>query len=193
MCTHERPQPITLAIMAPLRPLPAKTALPPKSSLKRKEGSTPTSKSSETLFATSKKDKRRIKHAQLMSKVTKSKDTKQRRRRPNKKLVTTLDSLADALPDDLEDSNQSNDAAGSSAADQVNIIRRKSLKSKPGAMKRRQKLDNDERDRFAKNLAQMATPQTGVQAISSADKLKALRGFISQTLEKRQEVVGAGG
>lgn len=179
--------------MAPLRPLPAKNALPSKSSLRKKEGSTATSNSSESLFATTKKDKRRIKHAQLISKVTKSKDTKQRRRRPSKKLVTTLDSLADALPDDLEDSNQSTDPAGTTAADQVNVIRRKSLKSKPGAMKRRQKLDNDERDRFGKNLAQMAAPQPGAQAISSADKMKALRGFISQTLEKRSEVVGAGG
>lgn len=178
--------------MAPLRPLPGKTTLPTKSILKRKEGTAATSKNSESLFATSKKDKRRIKHAQLISKVTKSKDTKTRRRRPNKKLVTTLDSLADALPDDVEDSRQTSDAAGTAAADQVNIIRRKSLKSKPGAMKRRQKLDNDERDRFAKNLAQMAAPQSGTQTMSSADKLKALRGFISQTLEKRPEVPAAG-
>lgn len=184
---------VFLPKMAPLRPLPAKNALPSKSSLRKKEGSTATSNSSESLFATTKKDKRRIKHAQLISKVTKSKDTKQRRRRPSKKLVTTLDSLADALPDDLEDLNQSTDPAGSNAADQVNVIRRKSLKSKPGAMKRRQKLDNDERDRFGKNLAQMAALQPGAQAISSADKMKALRGFISQTLEKRSEVVGAGG
>lgn len=177
--------------MAPLRPLPGKTAIPTKSILKRNDGTVSTKKS-ESLFATSKKDKRRIKHAQLITKVTKSKDTKSRRRRPNKKLVTTLDSLADALPDDFEDSAPSTNAAGLAAADQVNIIRRKSLKSKPGAMKRRQKLDNDERDRFAKNLAQMAAPQPGAQSMSSADKLKALRGFISQTLEKRPEVPAGG-
>ena len=55
---------------------------------------------SESLFAASKKDKRRIKHAQLMSKVTKARTRNPRRRRPTKKLVTTLDALADALPDE---------------------------------------------------------------------------------------------
>lgn len=180
--------------MAPLRPLPAKDAQPTKSNLKRKIAAPPSSKSSESLFATSKKDKRRIKHAQLISKVTKPGTTKQRRRRPNKKLVTTLDSLADALPDDLEESDPTDaTAAGNTAADQVNVIRRKSLKSKPGAMKRRQKLDNDERDRFAKNMAQMNVASGTGSAVSSADKFKALRGFIAQTLEKRPGVVGAGG
>jgi len=73
------------------------------------------------------------------------------------------------------------------------------MKSRPGAMKRKQKLDNNERDRFAKNLAQMAVPNTGsgsgagAGAATSAEKLRALRGFISQTLEKRPEVAGVSG
>jgi len=179
--------------MAPLRPLPGKAAQPAKSILKQKNGSRATVSGSEALFATNKKDKRRIKHAHLMSKVSKSSTTKPLRRRPNKKLVTTLDSLADALPDDVEGSGSEKEAAGSSAADQVNIIRRKSMKSRPGAMKRKQKLDNNERDRFAKNLAQMAVPTSGSGAATSAEKLRALRGFISQTLEKRPEVAGVSG
>ncbi|KAK5943622.1 hypothetical protein PMZ80_004630 [Knufia obscura] len=179
--------------MAPLRPLPGRSAQPPKSILKQKEGSRSAVAKPDSLFATNKKDKQRIKHAQLMSKVTKSSTSKPRRRRPNKKLVTTLDSLADALPDDLEGSGSDKEAAGSTAADQVNIIRRKSMKSRPGAMKRKQKLDNNERDRFAKNLAQMAAPGATSGPTSSAEKLKALRGFISQTLEKRPEVAGVSG
>lgn len=178
--------------MAPLRPLPGESARPTKSILKGKDGPT---KDQTSLLATNKKDKRRIKHAQLMSKVTKSSTPKPRRRRPNKKLVTTLDALADALPEDTDDISGSNDeTAGTAAADQVNIIRRKSMKSRPGAMKRKQKLDNSERDRFAKNLAQMATPGAGgAGPASTAERLRALRGFISQTLETRPEVAAAKG
>lgn len=104
-----------------------------------------------------------------------------------------MDALADALPDEADDSASANEAAGSQPADQINVIRRKSMKSRPGAMKRKQKLDNSERDRFARNLAQMAAPATTVGSASSAEKLRALRGFISQTLEKRQDIAGAKG
>ena len=175
--------------MAPLRPLPDRDSTPRKSILKSNR---PVAKAvqPESLFATSKKDKRRIKHAQLISKVTKTSTTKSRRRRPSKKLVTTLDALADALPDEVDDSASANETAGSQPADQVNVIRRKSMKSRPGAMKRKQKLDNSERDRFAQNLAQMAAPAATVGSASSAEKLRALRGFISQTLEKRQDIAG---
>lgn len=178
--------------MAPLRPLPDRNTAPSKSILKTNR---PVTKSvqSEPLFANSKKDKRRIKHAQLISKVTKTDTTKQRRRRPSKKLVTTLDALADALPDDVDDSTSANEAAGTLPADQINVIRRKSMKSRPGALKRKQKLDNSERDRFARNLAQMAVPASSTASASSADKLRALRGFISQTLEKRTDVAEAKG
>lgn len=179
--------------MTPLRPLPSKSAQPTKSILKRKDGINSAVTKSDPLFATSKKDRRRIKHAHLMSKVTKPSSAKARRRRPNKKLVTTLNSLAEALPDsEGPDGVQERgaNAAGVKTSDQVNIIQRKSMKSRPGAMKRKQKLDNSERDRFAKNLAQIsASNSTGTTA---ADKLRALRGFIAETLEKRPEVVAAG-
>lgn len=179
--------------MAPLRPLPGKSAQPNKSILKRKVGSTADTNKADALFATSKKDKRRLKHAQLMSKVTKSSSSKARRRRPNKKLVTTLDSLADALPDtvDTDGTGKSKASpAGAKALEQVNVIQRKSMKSRPGAMKRKQKLDNDERERFAKNMAQMSG--FGSVGTTSSEKLKALRGFIAETLEKRPEVAAAG-
>lgn len=178
--------------MAPLRPLPGNTELPTKSILKKRDGKTPIPKASDSLFASSKEDKRRIKHAQFIAKVKKTQSSKPRRRRPSKKLATTLSSLADALPEDVEDTERQTRATDASAMSQINIIRRKSLKSKPGALKRRQKLDNHERERFGKNLAQLATSQPVAQSMSPAEKLRALRGFISQTLEKKPEVASVG-
>ena len=177
-----------------------------KSILKKtsNEYASTTSAKSESLFPSSKKDKRRIKHAQLVHKVTKSAERKPKRRRPNKKLVTTLDALADALPDG-ETTNGA--GTGDRPQDQVNIIKRKSMKSRPGAMKRRENLDRGERDRFAKNMAQLAAPKsvsaptkepiqqdgshlaTKSPAIpSTSERWAALRGFISQTLETKPEL-----
>jgi hypothetical protein len=159
---------------------------------------------SESLFPSSKKDKRRIKHAQLVNKVTKSAKRNPRRRRPNKQLVTTLDALADALPDD--GNAAAGAVAGERSQDQVNIIKRKSMKSRPGAMKRRENLDKGERDRFAKNMAQLAAPKSDPEASqqenpqdgdsrsktaaisSTSERWAALRGFISQTLETKPEL-----
>lgn len=167
------------------------SATPRKSILKN--SSEPKKLQPESLFPTTKQDKRLIKHAQLMSKVAKSAAPKPRRRRPNKKLVTTLDALADALPDD--ETADTTGPSGSRPEDQVNVIKRKSVKSKPGAMKRREALDKTERDRFAKNLAQMAgksndnatSSQTALPP-KTEDRWKALRGFIAQTMEKKPEI-----
>ncbi len=130
-----------------------------------------------------------------MSKVSKPRSSKLRRRRPNKKLVTTLDSLASALPED--ESQTQGGPAGEDFGDQVNIIRRKSMKSRPGAMKRREKIDQGERERFAKNMAQMSVstrpPDQGTIGQSNgtantSQRWAALRGFISQTLEQKPEM-----
>lgn len=171
---------------------------PVKSILKKPSGSAISLPDGpDDFFRTSKKDKRHIKHSQLLSKISKH-EAKPRRRRPNKKLVATLDSLADALPDG-DDGNSPDNIAGERLDQQVNVIKRKSLKSKPGALKRRQKLDNEERARFAKNMAQMATtttssPQTqsakGSTSSQTPSRWAALRGFISQTLEKRPYMQG---
>jgi len=130
-----------------------------------------------------------------MNKVTKSSTKAPKRRRPNKKLVTTLDALADALPD--EDDAPTSATTEEKPTDQVNIIKRKSMKSRPGAMKRRERLDKGERDRFAKNMAQMAVTQSTGPAARTTDtkptsssfseRMAALRGFISQTLEQKPE------
>ncbi len=189
--------------MAPIQPAAHRTSKPVKSILKTTsstlQGAYPVRSESESLFAANKKDKRRIKHSQLMSKVTKAQTRKPKRRRPTKKLLTTLDGLADALPDD--DGEDGDVLAGDRPEQQVNIIKRKSEKSRPGALKRKQKLDNEERARFARNMAQMAaaTPLAETNsnsnakspdsntAATSTQKWAALRGFISQTLEKKAD------
>ncbi|OCT46783.1 hypothetical protein CLCR_02107 [Cladophialophora carrionii] len=199
--------------MAPLRQPSSRNAQPTKSILKNPPNhSLPNAAAtSGSLFPSSKKDKRWIKHAQLIHKVTKSSERKPKRRRPNKKLVTTLDALADALPhseetgDDLTETKIA--TAGERPQDQVNIIKRKSIKSRPGAMKRRENVDRGERDRFAKNMAQLATASSGSAAVgkgdmeddgnasskpvaipSTSERWAALRGFISQTLETKPEL-----
>lgn len=137
-------------------------------------------------FRTSKKDKRQIKHATLMSKIAKSSGKTSKRRRASKKLVTNLESLADALPEAAEEAHD--------AASQVNVIKQNTLRHKPGAMKRREKLERVERDRFARNMAQMSSLQAPaiddqVEASSesnpTANRWSALRSFISQTMEQQ--------
>lgn len=135
-------------------------------------------------FRTSKKDKRQIKHATLMSKIAKSSKT-QKKRRPSKKLVANLESLADALPDAADEAHD--------AASQANVIKQKTLRHKPGALKRREKLEKVERDRFARNMAQMSGLQTqaadsaevSAESNPTANRWSALRSFISQTMEQQ--------
>jgi hypothetical protein len=175
-------------------PKPLKSALKKSSSHLVKSSTLGSS-----LFPSTKRDKQQIKHAALMSKITKPSSNKVRRRRPNKKLVATLDSLAGALPDE-DTPGQGSSTAGAEAKDQVNIIRRKSMKSRPGAMKRREKIDLGERERFARNMAQMAastaasnseasiTGQSKGPVAATSQRWAALRGFIAQTLEQKPEL-----
>ncbi|KXG54218.1 uncharacterized protein PGRI_073620 [Penicillium griseofulvum] len=135
-------------------------------------------------FRTTKRDKRQIKHAALVSKIEKNSQKTPKRRRASKKLVANLESLADALPE----AEESNDAAS-----QVNVIKQKTLKHKPGAMKRREKLEKLERDRFNKNLTEMsnitsapaANGEASTQSNPTAGRWSALRNFISQTMEQQ--------
>lgn len=81
-------------------------------------------------------------------------------------------------------------------------IRHRSLKSRPGAMKRKEKLERMERDRFGRNLAQLTAGSgkndvgkmavegaeaMGLEANPTASRWAALRGFISQTMEQKEE------
>lgn len=118
-----------------------------------------------------------------------SKSTK--RRRPSKKLATTLDSLADALPE-LEEAD----------AVQQGKIRHNSLKSKRGALKRKERVVKGEMERFGVSMAQL-TAQDGAKTAAvkdddegmvgadktappaaTANRWAALRGYISSTMEQ---------
>lgn len=120
-----------------------------------------------------------------MSKIEKNSQKTPKRRRASKKLVTNLESLADALPE----AEESNDAAS-----QVNVIKQKTLRHKPGALKRREKLEKLERDRFNKNLVEMSNitsapaannGETSNESNPTAGRWSALRNFISQTMEQQ--------
>jgi Ribosome biogenesis protein SLX9 len=116
--------------------------------------------------------------------------------------VANLESLANALPDDGDPATAVDAGArsrGTTLREQanVNVIQRKSIKSRPGAMKRREKVDNEERERFAKNLAEMSGKKMEGRGEDSAklengrvahDRWAALRGFIAQTMEQRPEL-----
>ncbi|KAH9902033.1 ribosome biogenesis protein SLX9-domain-containing protein [Xylariomycetidae sp. FL2044] len=117
-------------------------------------------------FINSKKDKRLVKHSSFVSRIEKKHiDTKKplKRRRPSKKLVTNLDSLAKALPDLLE---------GEGADKRLKQlregkIRHESLKSKPGALKKKEKLVKGEVKRFGQVLA--ALNAVGAANTTTAD------------------------
>lgn len=157
---------------------------------------------SEPTFLSTKKDKRVIKHSAFVNRIEKVQKKSLKRRRPNKKLVTNLESLADALPG-LEGLEEKGNGEGK--------IKQKTVRTRPGAMKRREKAEKLERERFDMNMAQLmgttsqerlsAMPdlgetvslgQTDRDAASSKttttqSRWAALRGFIAQTMEQKEE------
>ena len=93
-------------------------------------------------------------------------------------------------------------------------MKHKSLKSRPGAGKKKEKLVAMERERFARNLAAMASGSGSRDAAldggmvvegkgegeegdgtkgRSAERWAAIRGFICQTMERRPEGEGVAG
>ncbi|KAK6587349.1 hypothetical protein PZA11_000639 [Diplocarpon coronariae] len=108
-------------------------------------------------FANTKKDKRIIKTSSFLNRIEKAHKRPLKRRRPNKKLVTTLESLADALPD-VEDSLQDKERGEGK-------MKMLSMKSKPGARKRKEKLERLERERFSKNMAVIIASGRGEAAV----------------------------
>ncbi|KAK3990380.1 ribosome biogenesis protein SLX9-domain-containing protein [Cladorrhinum sp. PSN332] len=165
-------------------------------------------------FINSKRDKRTIKHSAFVSKInstttSSSRISKTPRRRPSKKLVTTLDSLTDAL-DDIKQEIAQEEAD----KPEEGKIRHKSLKSRPGALKRKEKVVRGEMERFGRNLAQLAafaeslTQEEGQQQVQQQQQQKpettaaaaaataptssrwaALRGFITSTMEQNPAFV----
>lgn len=163
-------------------------------------------------FISSKKDKRLVKHSSFVSRIEKANSTKSlKRRRPSKKLVTDLDSLKKALPDLPDDGDLQELKEGK--------MRLKSLRNRPGALKRKEKLVQSEVERFQGSLARLnaisattqgAGPQaygggessseirpetdaTGLRgqqhANATGGRWAALRGFISATMEQNPAFV----
>ncbi len=142
-------------------------------------------------FLNTKKDKRTIKHSAFVNRIEKTNKKVLKRRRPSKKLVTTLESLADALPDISAGGEQQVETGNAK-------IKHRSMKTRPGATKRREKLEKMERERFGKNMAQLTSSVSAAEpvavgsspaSVSTASKWAALREFISQTMEQKPEFV----
>lgn len=132
----------------------------------------------------SKRDKRAIKHSALVARIEKPGAQSRKRRRPHQRLIANLESLADALPEPA--------AAGEFETSIGNAKpRHRSVKSGPGSMKKQEKLVQMEKERFNKNMAQMAAGHDAAtaeaSAASSGHRLRwaAVRQFIQQTAQQR--------
>ncbi|KAL8708904.1 MAG: hypothetical protein Q9220_006236 [cf. Caloplaca sp. 1 TL-2023] len=148
----------------------------------------PTTPKAHGSFGSTKKDKRIIRHSALISRIEKSKPQFKKPRRPSKKLVTNLESLAHALPD----------IPASTTETPIAKIRHRSLKSQPGAMRKKEKIIAMEKDRFNQNMAQMTASRGSTDQSASRDgntrnishtasKWAALRTFIQQNMEQRPD------
>ncbi|KAL2017742.1 hypothetical protein VTK56DRAFT_1712 [Thermocarpiscus australiensis] len=131
-------------------------------------------------FINSKRDKRLIKHSAFVSRITKAASAKTdtnkknngKRRRPSKKLVTTLESLGDALDDireAMEAEAEKQGAGGMMDAEQARQgkVRHKSLRTRPGALKRKERVVRGEMERFGRSLAQLVNINGGAAAASA--------------------------
>ncbi|EFY89972.1 hypothetical protein J3458_001311 [Metarhizium acridum] len=99
-------------------------------------------------FINSKRDKRIMKHSSFVSRITSSKIGKNKRRRPKNKLKTTLEGLADALPELQSGEGGEEVLAGK--------VKHKSLRSKKGALKRKEKIVKGEMERFGASMAKLS-------------------------------------
>lgn len=131
-----------------------------------------------------------MRHSLLISKARKSAGVTKtlKRRRPSKKLVTTLEGLEDALPQLEEQIVKAN--TGQSAQSGF-----KSLGSKPGVRKKREKIVREERERFGKNLAvlSMAKPasaEAGGERSDTSNRWAALRAHLQTSMGKQSRATG---
>ena len=169
--------------------------------------------------AAAKRDRKTKQRQQLLNRVQDSgisKSTAQKkRRRPKKKLVAAedLDEMRDALPDisdedeeeweGLSDDEEGTPSEGKRTQKRVGRdggkIKMRSLKHRPGAMKRKRKMEGVEMERFGRNLAQLSTntrkPDAAVEGVDAGQagggagtqgKWAALRAFIGSTLERKK-------
>ncbi|KAK0734504.1 ribosome biogenesis protein SLX9-domain-containing protein [Lasiosphaeria miniovina] len=176
-----------------------------------------------SVFSNSRRDKQIVKHSSFVSRIAKTppqthNGSSIKRRRPSKKLVATLESLGDAL-DDITAGIAADDAdAMDPEQARQGKVRHKSLRSRPGALKRKEKVVRGEMERFGRSLAQLtalaevkaAAPAAsassaitedmdtdvaagaGAAAVApvTASRWAALRGFISATMEQNPSFLG---
>lgn len=157
-------------------------------------------------FLSTKKDKRIMKHSGFVSKISARPGGAKvlKRRRPNKKLVATMESLADALPE------LNNEADGNVEQLREGKVRHKSLRSRPGALKRKEKVVKGEMARFGASMAALAkTGETeapvaaggmeieedrgeaaAAPAPSTSNRWALLRKHISSTMEQNPAFTG---
>ena len=171
--------------------------------------------------AAAKRDRKTKQRQQLLHRVQDSgisKSTAQKkRRRPKKKLVAAedLDEMRDALPElsdqdedeeeweGLSDVEEGTPSEGKRKQRRVGggngQIKMRSLKHRPGAMKRKRKMEGVEMERFGRNLAQLSAntkkPDAAVEGVDASQagggagtqgKWAALRAFIGSTLERKK-------
>lgn len=119
----------------------------------------------DSTLPNSKRDKRHIKHALLLSRLKGSRtgasanriQKKRANERENKRKRTHLSSRLGELADALrEDQVRASRAKSASSKDQSEVAGSRGLKTKPGHTKRLQKLKEMERLRFARNLGAMS-------------------------------------
>lgn len=110
-------------------------------------------------FFDSKRDKRLIKHSAFVSKISKPQSgiskaaRKNAKRHDRKKLQTNLESLADALPE------LTSEEVTGGQTEKDGRVRHRSLKSKPGALRKKERVVRGEMERFGMSLAQLSTVQ----------------------------------
>lgn len=139
-------------------------------------------KETDSAFTSSKKDKRLMKHSLFMSRVQDAGITKQKRRRPGKKLVTNLESLRDALQHVADDE-----------ADKSKTARMKNVREGRGQAKRQEKVVKEERERFGRNMAILASTNAKSDestGASSRNRWAALRAHIHATIPESASVAG---
>ncbi|KJZ72123.1 hypothetical protein HIM_08496 [Hirsutella minnesotensis 3608] len=211
----------TSPVMAPVAPTPAQPKRPSARALRlaRISGSIHPLAPAKTFradaavsdsFLSSKRDRRLIKHSSFVARVSSSssasrvakKPLRRRRTGAADKLKTSLEGLADALPDLGEDGEWG--GIEDEGDDARRRVRHRSIRSKPGALKRKEMVVKGEMERFGASMARLnasdltageGKPRPGEDAQASqpaavTDRWAALRGYISATMEQAPVFAG---
>ncbi|TGZ83398.1 hypothetical protein EX30DRAFT_339578 [Ascodesmis nigricans] len=155
-----------------------------------------------------KKSLRIAKHSAFVSRIEKtsskapsSSSRSRRRKAANSTLATSLSTLADALPSASSDDfvNANVNFVSQSSRDHLaarSNKERQGIKSRPGAMKRKENMLKNECERFGKNLAIIEGVRSQEGAGEGERKKEGqpnswamLRNFIGSTMEKKEEFV----